>query len=101
MLNYIGVEYAIGIINKYERDMFIALNQFNKLDTASEAQKLLMLDAMRDLRVSLSNEKQAAMRSIEVEQNYANAIKVFDDQWRSQFVGVANAVDYDKANRLM
>ena len=56
---------------------------------------------MRDLRVSLSNEKQAAMRSIEVEQNYANAIKVFDDQWRSQFVGVANAVDYDKANRLM
>ena len=101
VLNYIGVEYAIGIINKYERDMFIALNQFNKLDTASEAQKLLMLDAMRDLRVSLSNEKQAAMRSIEVEQNYANAIKVFDDQWRSQFVGVANAVDYDKANRLM
>ncbi len=101
ILNYIGVEYAMGIINRYERDMFTALNQFSKLDTASEAQKGLMLDAMRDLRVSLSTEKQNAMRSIEVEQNYSNAIKMYDDQWRSQFVGVANAVDYDKSNRLL
>ena len=101
ILNFIAIEYAMGIINRYERDMFTALNQFNKLDTASEAQKLLMLDSMRDLRVSLSSEKQTAMRAIEVEQNYSNAIKVFDDQWRTQFVGVANAVDYDKANRLL
>lgn len=100
VIEFVAIEFAAGLLQRYERDLYAAIAKYDKLDTIGSAEKEKMLQNLTSMRQMLMDEKRDALRKINVEKAYANALKNYDDQWRSNFVGVAHSLDFDRMNRF-